>query len=62
MKRSELQSLVGLTEDQVRSHYKDMIIRILRQDDKHFIGTNNHHMDRINLYLVNSKVVKATIC
>ena len=63
MKISELQALIGQTEDQVRELIKDqMEIRILRRDDIHYIGTKNYRMDRLNLYLRDNKVIKASVC
>lgn len=63
MKIKELSAMVGKTEDEIYEQYAaNMSIRVLRRDDLHFIGTNNHRMDRINLYLKDGIVVKASIC
>jgi hypothetical protein len=58
-----LNTLVGLTEEDAVLKIKEAGLRsrVRTRDDKSFMVTMDYREDRINLYIQNNHIIKATI-
>lgn len=58
-----LANLLGKTEQEAIQiiQAEKMVIRVLKEDDKCFFESCDHHTDRVNLHLKDGKVVKTYI-
>lgn len=58
-----LANLLGKIEEEAihMIGVEKLVIRVLKEDDKSFFETCDHHTDRINLHLKDGKVIKAFV-
>jgi hypothetical protein len=58
-----LKSLIGKTETRARDLVKaqGMTFRITMKDGSHYVITMDYRTDRVNIHLVDNKVIKADV-
>lgn len=59
----DIQSLINKTKEEVEALAKEnnQLTRVLGIDKEEFMGTMDYNPNRINIWLVNNLVVKATL-
>ena len=61
MKLPEKYNVIGLTYDEAAQKYPEMRIRIRKEDGVPFMGTCDFRRDRINVEIVEGKIVAASM-